>query len=42
MIKAVPEPKNYSTTLKNVIYEVEAIHPYYPYNKNNCRIGVND
>ena len=35
MIKAVPEAKNDSPTLKSVIYdEVEVIHPYYPYNKN--------
>ena len=35
MIKAVPEAKNDSPTLKSVIYdELEVIHPYYPYNKN--------
>ena len=35
MMKAVPEPKNDSTTLKSLIYdEVEMVHPYYPYNKN--------
>ena len=35
MIKAVPEPKNDSSTLKSEIYdEVEAIHPYYTYNNN--------